>query len=178
MDLLIAFYENRLKDHYVVIPPVLRGLKALVSLYLFIFTCKNVRNFIYRNDTPPWLDNSGSDVFEKFHVIMVMYSHYASFSISFSDLYSRQSVQRCLLVHRFPCWGLYFRMFMFRWCSLHAVMNKKCLGQCICSHHLCFNICNYGICAELCINWNWLPSLIFNNLGTKIMSCIIFNLLS
>uniref|UniRef100_A0AAQ6INR1 MMS19 nucleotide excision repair protein n=1 Tax=Anabas testudineus TaxID=64144 RepID=A0AAQ6INR1_ANATE len=31
VEVLIAFYENRLKDHYVVTPPVLQGLKALVS---------------------------------------------------------------------------------------------------------------------------------------------------
>lgn len=37
MKVLIAFYENRLKDHYVVTPPVLQGLKALVSLYLLDF---------------------------------------------------------------------------------------------------------------------------------------------
>ncbi|XP_026207027.1 MMS19 nucleotide excision repair protein homolog [Anabas testudineus] len=29
VEVLIAFYENRLKDHYVVTPPVLQGLKAL-----------------------------------------------------------------------------------------------------------------------------------------------------
>lgn len=33
VEVLIAFYENRLKDHYVVTPPVLRGLKALVSVF-------------------------------------------------------------------------------------------------------------------------------------------------
>lgn len=32
VEVLIAFYENRLKDHYVVTPPVLQGLKALVSV--------------------------------------------------------------------------------------------------------------------------------------------------
>uniref|UniRef100_A0A8C5C8N7 MMS19 nucleotide excision repair protein n=1 Tax=Gadus morhua TaxID=8049 RepID=A0A8C5C8N7_GADMO len=31
VEVLIAFYENRLKDHYVIIPFVLQGLKALVS---------------------------------------------------------------------------------------------------------------------------------------------------
>uniref|UniRef100_A0A8C5H1F7 MMS19 nucleotide excision repair protein n=1 Tax=Gouania willdenowi TaxID=441366 RepID=A0A8C5H1F7_GOUWI len=31
VEVLIAFYENRLKDHYVIIPAVLQGLKALVS---------------------------------------------------------------------------------------------------------------------------------------------------
>lgn len=31
VEVLIAFYENRLKDHYVVTPPVLRGLKALTK---------------------------------------------------------------------------------------------------------------------------------------------------
>uniref|UniRef100_A0A669DYB9 MMS19 nucleotide excision repair protein n=1 Tax=Oreochromis niloticus TaxID=8128 RepID=A0A669DYB9_ORENI len=30
-EVLIAFYENRLKDHYVVTPPVLKGLKALTK---------------------------------------------------------------------------------------------------------------------------------------------------
>lgn len=34
VEVLIAFYENRLKDHYVVTPPVLRGLKALVSAFV------------------------------------------------------------------------------------------------------------------------------------------------
>ncbi|XP_072230115.1 MMS19 nucleotide excision repair protein homolog isoform X2 [Leuresthes tenuis] len=29
VEVLIAFYENRLKDHYVITPPVLRGLQAL-----------------------------------------------------------------------------------------------------------------------------------------------------
>lgn len=32
VEVLIAFYENRLKDHYVITPPVLQGLKALVSV--------------------------------------------------------------------------------------------------------------------------------------------------
>lgn len=32
VEVLITFYENRLKDHYVVTPPVLQGLGALVSL--------------------------------------------------------------------------------------------------------------------------------------------------
>uniref|UniRef100_A0AAQ6AA42 MMS19 nucleotide excision repair protein n=1 Tax=Amphiprion ocellaris TaxID=80972 RepID=A0AAQ6AA42_AMPOC len=32
VEVLIAFYENRLKDHYVITPPVLQGLRALVSL--------------------------------------------------------------------------------------------------------------------------------------------------
>uniref|UniRef100_A0A669C8I5 MMS19 nucleotide excision repair protein n=1 Tax=Oreochromis niloticus TaxID=8128 RepID=A0A669C8I5_ORENI len=31
VEVLIAFYENRLKDHYVVTPPVLKGLKALTK---------------------------------------------------------------------------------------------------------------------------------------------------
>uniref|UniRef100_A0A8D0AVG7 MMS19 nucleotide excision repair protein n=1 Tax=Sander lucioperca TaxID=283035 RepID=A0A8D0AVG7_SANLU len=31
-EVLIAFYENRLKDHYVITPPVLQGLGALVSV--------------------------------------------------------------------------------------------------------------------------------------------------
>uniref|UniRef100_A0A3Q1F1Y7 MMS19 nucleotide excision repair protein n=1 Tax=Acanthochromis polyacanthus TaxID=80966 RepID=A0A3Q1F1Y7_9TELE len=31
VEVLIAFYENRLKDHYVITPPVLQGLRALVS---------------------------------------------------------------------------------------------------------------------------------------------------
>lgn len=38
VEVLIAFYENRLKDHYVVTPPVLQGLKALVSLSLIRFS--------------------------------------------------------------------------------------------------------------------------------------------
>ncbi len=32
VEVLISFYENRLKDHYVITPHVLQGLKALVSL--------------------------------------------------------------------------------------------------------------------------------------------------
>ncbi len=32
VEVLIAFYENRLKDHYVITPPVLHGLRALVSV--------------------------------------------------------------------------------------------------------------------------------------------------
>ena len=31
VEVLIAFYENRLKDHHVITPHVLLGLKALVS---------------------------------------------------------------------------------------------------------------------------------------------------
>ncbi|XP_031424746.1 MMS19 nucleotide excision repair protein homolog isoform X2 [Clupea harengus] len=31
VEVLVAFYENRLKDHYVIIPPVLQGLKALTK---------------------------------------------------------------------------------------------------------------------------------------------------
>ncbi|KAM9426787.1 MMS19 nucleotide excision repair protein homolog isoform 2-T2 [Pholidichthys leucotaenia] len=31
VEVLIAFYENRLKDHYVVTPPVLKGLRALTK---------------------------------------------------------------------------------------------------------------------------------------------------
>ncbi|XP_015243038.1 PREDICTED: MMS19 nucleotide excision repair protein homolog [Cyprinodon variegatus] len=31
VELLLAFYENRLKDHYVITPPVLRGLQALTK---------------------------------------------------------------------------------------------------------------------------------------------------
>ncbi|KAM4525603.1 MMS19 nucleotide excision repair protein homolog [Odontesthes bonariensis] len=31
VEVLIAFYENRLKDHYVITPPVLRGLQALTK---------------------------------------------------------------------------------------------------------------------------------------------------
>eukprot|EP00064_Thunnus_orientalis_P010057 superscaffoldBa00001330_g10083 len=31
VEVLIAFYENRLKDHYVITPPVLRGLRALTK---------------------------------------------------------------------------------------------------------------------------------------------------
>lgn len=34
VEVLMSFYQNRLKDHYVVIPPVLQGLRALVRLYL------------------------------------------------------------------------------------------------------------------------------------------------
>lgn len=34
VEVLIAFYENRLKDHYVVTSSVLQGLGALVSAYL------------------------------------------------------------------------------------------------------------------------------------------------
>uniref|UniRef100_A0A665UXQ1 MMS19 nucleotide excision repair protein n=1 Tax=Echeneis naucrates TaxID=173247 RepID=A0A665UXQ1_ECHNA len=34
VEVLIAFYENRLKDHYVITPPVLQGLRALVSVLL------------------------------------------------------------------------------------------------------------------------------------------------
>lgn len=37
VKVLIAFYENRLKDHYVVTSPVLQGLRALVSLYMLDF---------------------------------------------------------------------------------------------------------------------------------------------
>jgi hypothetical protein len=32
VDVLLAFYENRLKDHYVITPHVLKGMNALVSL--------------------------------------------------------------------------------------------------------------------------------------------------
>lgn len=32
VEVLIAFYENRLKDHYVITPAVLQGLRALVSV--------------------------------------------------------------------------------------------------------------------------------------------------
>ncbi|XP_042363392.1 MMS19 nucleotide excision repair protein homolog [Plectropomus leopardus] len=31
VEVLLAFYENRLKDHYVIIPPVLQGLRALTK---------------------------------------------------------------------------------------------------------------------------------------------------
>uniref|UniRef100_A0A8C2HLA9 MMS19 nucleotide excision repair protein n=1 Tax=Cyprinus carpio TaxID=7962 RepID=A0A8C2HLA9_CYPCA len=31
VEVLLAFYENRLKDHYVIIPHVLQGLKALTK---------------------------------------------------------------------------------------------------------------------------------------------------
>uniref|UniRef100_A0A672K4M3 MMS19 nucleotide excision repair protein n=1 Tax=Sinocyclocheilus grahami TaxID=75366 RepID=A0A672K4M3_SINGR len=31
LEVLLAFYENRLKDHYVIIPHVLQGLKALTE---------------------------------------------------------------------------------------------------------------------------------------------------
>lgn len=34
VEVLLAFYENRLKDHYVITPHVLKGLNALVSLNL------------------------------------------------------------------------------------------------------------------------------------------------
>uniref|UniRef100_A0A674AQK5 MMS19 nucleotide excision repair protein n=1 Tax=Salmo trutta TaxID=8032 RepID=A0A674AQK5_SALTR len=34
VEVLLVFYENRLKDHYVITPHVLKGLKALVSLNL------------------------------------------------------------------------------------------------------------------------------------------------
>lgn len=37
VELLISFYENRLKDHYVIIPPVLQGLRALVRPYILDF---------------------------------------------------------------------------------------------------------------------------------------------
>lgn len=40
VKVLIAFYENRLKDHYVVTSPVLQGLRALVSLYMLDFQCQ------------------------------------------------------------------------------------------------------------------------------------------
>uniref|UniRef100_A0A452R385 MMS19 nucleotide excision repair protein n=1 Tax=Ursus americanus TaxID=9643 RepID=A0A452R385_URSAM len=36
---LILFYENRLKDHHLVIPSVLQGLRALVSSPFFITYC-------------------------------------------------------------------------------------------------------------------------------------------
>lgn len=36
---LILFYENRLKDHHLVIPSVLRGLKALVSPFFHYTPC-------------------------------------------------------------------------------------------------------------------------------------------
>lgn len=39
VEVLLAFYENRLKDHYVIIPHVLQGLKALVSLSTFVSEC-------------------------------------------------------------------------------------------------------------------------------------------
>uniref|UniRef100_A0A8C8FZZ2 MMS19 nucleotide excision repair protein n=1 Tax=Oncorhynchus tshawytscha TaxID=74940 RepID=A0A8C8FZZ2_ONCTS len=36
VEVLIVFYENRLKDHYVITPHVIQGLKALVSLKLML----------------------------------------------------------------------------------------------------------------------------------------------
>lgn len=56
MKVLIAFYENRLKDHYVVTSPVLQGLRALVSLYMLDFQyqgCppqKNTELFLYGSE--------------------------------------------------------------------------------------------------------------------------------
>lgn len=43
VEVLIAFYENRLKDHYVVTPPVLRGLAALVSVFV---RCLSIRSLL------------------------------------------------------------------------------------------------------------------------------------
>lgn len=44
VEVLIAFYENRLKDHYVVTPPILKGLKELVSRSLITFSfCSNLQ---------------------------------------------------------------------------------------------------------------------------------------
>uniref|UniRef100_A0A674NVD6 MMS19 nucleotide excision repair protein n=1 Tax=Takifugu rubripes TaxID=31033 RepID=A0A674NVD6_TAKRU len=46
VEVLISFYENRLKDHHVVIPPVLQGLRALVrdprNLLLAFQVAKNI----------------------------------------------------------------------------------------------------------------------------------------
>lgn len=56
MKVLIAFYENRLKDHYVVTSPVLQGLRALVSPYMLDFQyqgCppqKNTELFLYGSE--------------------------------------------------------------------------------------------------------------------------------
>lgn len=46
VEVLITFYENRLKDHYVVTPPVLQGLRALVSVCVWWISI-NILNILY-----------------------------------------------------------------------------------------------------------------------------------
>lgn len=47
VTVLVAFYENRLKDHYAITPHVLHGLGALVSLSMHISTRVNL--FLFNN---------------------------------------------------------------------------------------------------------------------------------
>ncbi len=56
MEVLIAFYENRLKDHYVITPPVLRGLKALVSVGLNDFSVSHMVLIFHENLRHPAYD--------------------------------------------------------------------------------------------------------------------------
>ena len=43
---LILFYENRLKDHHLVVPSVLQGLRALVSPFHCMAVCGSPRKVL------------------------------------------------------------------------------------------------------------------------------------
>uniref|UniRef100_A0A8C4H955 MMS19 nucleotide excision repair protein n=1 Tax=Dicentrarchus labrax TaxID=13489 RepID=A0A8C4H955_DICLA len=76
VEVLIAFYENRLKDHYVITPPVLQGLRALTkctvlppgsavsmlrSLFQDVHVQPSYRNCVFLFDSSTELKGLGAD---------------------------------------------------------------------------------------------------------------------
>lgn len=155
MKVLITFYENRLKDHYVVTPPVLQGLRALVSLCMLDFQyqgClpqKNADIFLCK------VDGSQFPLLWWWPVV----------TCCFSSFFSRQSAQCCLLARLWPCWRLCFTMFMFRW----NLIQLRC---CFCSWMLAaiIDCCRYG-CAAAHSTQAWIWTQVF--IGTDCHFCSI-----
>lgn len=134
VEVLIAFYENRLKDHYVITPPVLRGLRALVSGCPWsIFSDKNIQNVLHKIT---WLLGLRVGVcLAGLRIIIRSSSCDRRAHCVCLFFLSRRNVQRCLLAQLCPCWGLCSRMFMFRWDSTPCynkdfeVMARKILSE-------------------------------------------------
>ena len=101
VDVLLAFYENRLKDHYVITPHVLKGMKALVSLSLSSLMLSLTgmldrnANIVKRELT----DKSKSGLF---------LTNILKYPL-------RQNAQCCRLGLRCPFWNHSSRTFMCRW---------------------------------------------------------------
>ena len=115
VEVLIAFYENRLKDHYVITPSVLQGLRALVSVWLHemdrLLSLQD--SFLHRK------------VGELFWEVPAPW-RWPTCTLCVCA-FSRQNVRRCLPAQPCPCWGLCSRMFTYRWDSVCDIFNKQLL---------------------------------------------------
>uniref|UniRef100_A0A674AQH5 MMS19 nucleotide excision repair protein n=1 Tax=Salmo trutta TaxID=8032 RepID=A0A674AQH5_SALTR len=78
VEVLLVFYENRLKDHYVITPHVLKGLKALVSLNLSSLINQRIVEIRVVNIETVQLCNNQHDLYVAYlHVVKLMdhFSH-------------------------------------------------------------------------------------------------------